>query len=52
MFLTHILARSGKELRALRQIQRNYPDTPYVFVSERRSPLRPSVYVKSFLGQH
>lgn len=27
------------ELRALRQIQRNYPDTPYIFVSERKAPL-------------
>jgi site-specific recombinase XerD len=27
------------ELRALRQIQRSYPDTPYVFVSERKAPL-------------
>jgi site-specific recombinase XerD len=27
------------ELRALRQIQRDYPDTPYVFVSERKAPL-------------
>lgn len=26
------------ELRALRQIQRNYPDTQYVFVSERKAP--------------
>lgn len=27
------------ELRALRQLQRDYPDTPYVFVSERKAPL-------------
>jgi integrase len=27
------------ELRALRQIQRDYPDTNYVFVSERKAPL-------------
>lgn len=27
------------ELRALRQIQRNYPDSPYVFVSELKAPL-------------
>ena len=27
------------ELRALRHIQRDYPDTPYVFVSERKAPL-------------
>jgi type 1 fimbriae regulatory protein FimB/type 1 fimbriae regulatory protein FimE len=27
------------ELRALRQIQRDYPDTSYVFVSERKAPL-------------
>lgn len=29
----------SKELRALRQLQRDYPDTPYVFVSERKAPL-------------
>lgn len=29
----------GKELRALRKLQRNYPSTPYVFVSERKAPL-------------
>lgn len=27
------------QLRALRQLQRNYLDTPYVFVSERKTPL-------------
>jgi site-specific recombinase XerD len=27
------------ELRALRQIQRDYPDSSYVFVSERKAPL-------------
>lgn len=27
------------ELRALRQIQRDYPDTSYVFTSERKAPL-------------
>jgi site-specific recombinase XerD len=26
-------------LRALRQLQINYPDTPYIFVSERKAPL-------------
>lgn len=29
----------GIQLRALRQLQRDYPDTPYVFVSERKTPL-------------
>ncbi len=29
----------GTELRALRQLQRRYPDSPYVFVSERKAPL-------------
>ena len=29
----------GPEIRALRQLLRNYPDTPYVFVSERKAPL-------------
>jgi type 1 fimbriae regulatory protein FimE len=29
----------GPELRALRRLQRTYPDTAYVFVSERKAPL-------------
>ncbi len=29
----------GPELRALRQLHRHYPDTPYLFVSERGGPL-------------
>jgi type 1 fimbriae regulatory protein FimE len=29
----------GPELRALRRLLRDYPDTPYVFVSERKAPL-------------
>ncbi|HFD86971.1 MAG TPA: integrase [Gammaproteobacteria bacterium] len=29
----------GPEIRALRILQRDYPDTPYVFVTERKGPL-------------
>lgn len=29
----------GPELRALRRLRRDYPATPYVFVSERQAPL-------------
>ena len=29
----------GPELRALRRLQRDYPDTAYVFISERKAPL-------------
>jgi type 1 fimbriae regulatory protein FimB/type 1 fimbriae regulatory protein FimE len=29
----------GIQLRALRQLRRDYPDSPYVFISERQSPL-------------
>lgn len=29
----------GPELRALRRLERDYPETPYVFVSERKAPL-------------
>ena len=29
----------GSELRTLRRLQRDYPDTAYVFVSERKAPL-------------
>ena len=31
----------GPQLRLLRELQRTYPDTPYVFVSERKAPLSP-----------
>jgi integrase len=34
---THPL--SGAELRALRKLKRDYPETQYVFVSERKAPL-------------
>ena len=29
----------GPELRALRRLQRDYPNLPYVFISERKAPL-------------
>lgn len=29
----------GPELRALRQLKREYPDSPYLFVSERKGPM-------------
>jgi type 1 fimbriae regulatory protein FimB/type 1 fimbriae regulatory protein FimE len=32
----------GPELRSLRKLRRDYPDTPYVFVSERKGPLTAS----------
>jgi type 1 fimbriae regulatory protein FimE len=31
----------GPQLRLLRELQRRYPDSPYVFVSERKAPLSP-----------
>lgn len=36
----------GVELRALRRIQRDYPSTQYVFVSERNAPLTTSAFRK------
>jgi type 1 fimbriae regulatory protein FimE len=36
----------GPELRALRRLQRDYPDTPYVFVTERKGPLTPDTVRK------
>jgi len=36
----------GPELRALRKLQRDYPDTQYLFVSERRGPLTTSAVRK------
>lgn len=32
----------GPEIRALRRLRRDYPDTPYVFCSERRGPMTTS----------
>lgn len=36
----------GPELRALRRLLRDYPDTPYVFVSERHAPMTASTFHK------
>ncbi len=36
----------GPELRALRKLDRDYPDTPYLFVTERRGPLTTSAVRK------
>ena len=38
----------GPELRALRRLQREYPSTPYVFVTERSGPLTTSTVRKLF----
>jgi type 1 fimbriae regulatory protein FimB/type 1 fimbriae regulatory protein FimE len=36
----------GPEIRALRKLARAYPETPYVFVSERKGPLTDSAFRK------
>ena len=36
----------GPEIRALRRLKRNYPDTPYIFVTERKGPLTTSTVRK------
>lgn len=36
----------GPELRALRQLKRDYPDTDYVFISERKAPLTTDTFRK------
>jgi len=36
----------GPELRALRKLARDYPETPYVFVTERKGPLTPDTVRK------
>jgi type 1 fimbriae regulatory protein FimB/type 1 fimbriae regulatory protein FimE len=36
----------GPELRALPKVQRDYPETPYVFVTERRSPMTAATFRK------
>jgi type 1 fimbriae regulatory protein FimE len=40
----------GPELRALRRLLRDYPDTPYVFVSERKAPLTTDA-VRKIIGR-
>lgn len=37
---THFLY--GPEIRSLRKLKRDYPDTPYVFISERKGPMTTS----------
>ena len=44
MFSSHPLR--GPEIRALRRLQREYPDTPYIFVTERRGPVTTSAVRK------
>ena len=36
----------GPEIRALRKLAREYPETPYVFVTEREGPLTDSAFRK------
>ena len=36
----------GPEIRALRRLKRDYPDTPYIFVTERKGPLTTSTVRK------
>lgn len=36
----------GPEIRALRRLRRDYPETPYLFVTERRGPLTASTVRK------
>jgi type 1 fimbriae regulatory protein FimB/type 1 fimbriae regulatory protein FimE len=36
----------GPEIRALRRLERDYPDTPYVFVTERQGPMTASTVRK------
>ena len=40
----------GPEIRALRRIQRDYLDTPYVFMTERGGPLTDSTFRKLRAG--
>lgn len=36
----------GPEIRALRQLQRHYPSTDYVFITERKAPITASTFRK------
>jgi len=38
----------GSELRALRQMKRNYPETDYVFMTERKAPITAATFRKIF----
>jgi type 1 fimbriae regulatory protein FimE len=40
----------GPEMRALRKLRREYPDSPYVFVTERRAPMTDS-NVRKMIGR-
>jgi len=44
----------GPEIRALRRLKRDYPDTPYLFVTERKGPLTTATVRKiiSRAGEH
>ena len=42
---THPL--QGRELRALRRLQRGYPSSPYIFTGERKGPRRPFALVST-----
>ena len=44
--IKELFAVSGVEIRALRRLRREYPDTPFLFSSERRGPLTPSTIRK------
>ncbi|PHQ72634.1 MAG: integrase [Shewanella sp.] len=37
---------SGDEIRALRKLKRDYPDTQYIFITERKSPITTSTVRK------
>ena len=36
----------GPEIRALRQLKRDYPDTNYVFMTERKAPITADTFRK------
>ena len=39
----------GPELRGLKQVQRDYKDTQYVFITERKTPITASTFRKFFM---
>jgi type 1 fimbriae regulatory protein FimB/type 1 fimbriae regulatory protein FimE len=42
----------GPELRALRELRRDYPDSPYLFVTERGGPMTPATARNSLSQRH
>lgn len=43
---------SGQNIRALRKLKRDYPDTRYIFITERKGPLVADTVRKTIRQRH